>query len=373
MTSVWLPLALFYAFVLGLAIGSFLNVCVFRLPYEKSLVWPGSRCPSCLQAICLRDNIPVVSYLLLRGKCRSCGCRISWRYPLIELFTGLAFAGLYYLEVVVNVLQMPVFDTPFPLFPRGVPPSLGAVSVFAHHAVLLGFLIAVSLCDLEDMEIPLSLTVTGTLVGLVLATLMPWPYPEQLPWRPRPGTGVWPAPEVPVAGAYAWPVWYPLPDWLPPGSWQLGLATGLAGAAAGMVVLRGVRFLFGMGRGIEGLGVGDADLMMMAGAFIGWQPVVLAFFFAALPGLCFAVAQVVRGRGQALPFGPSLAIGVILTVMLWPRVGPPLTIVLFDPVILGLFVAVAGGGMFVLAVVFRLFHLLMHVQGGTPGPPTTGT
>src|SRR4051812_18414473 len=99
MTTLWLPLALCYAFVLGLAIGSFLNVCVFRLPYEKSLLWPGSHCPSCLQPIRLRDNVPILSFLLLRGRCRSCGGRISWRYPMIELLTGLAFAGLYYLEM----------------------------------------------------------------------------------------------------------------------------------------------------------------------------------------------------------------------------------------------------------------------------------
>src|SRR5271166_196940 len=103
-----LSLWFIYVFVVGLAIGSFLNVCVGRLPYEKSLIWPGSHCPSCWQAIRMRDNVPVLSFLLLRGRCRTCGCRISWRYPLVELFTGLSFVGLFYLEMVANVLDLPV-------------------------------------------------------------------------------------------------------------------------------------------------------------------------------------------------------------------------------------------------------------------------
>src|SRR5205085_136440 len=130
----------------------------------------------------------------------------------------------------------------------------------------------------------------------------------------------WPEQAVPVlrpnmnlpAGVYPWPVWYPLPTWLPAGSWQLGLATGLAGALAGMLVLRVVRFLFGFGRGIEGLGLGDADLMMMAGSFIGWQPVVAALFIGTFLALFIGIAQVLRARGQAMPFGPPLSAGVFI-------------------------------------------------------------
>src|SRR5262249_50510800 len=81
------------------ALGSFINVCVSRLPYEKSLLWPGSRCGSCFQPIKLLDNIPLVSYWVLRGRCRTCGARFSIRYFLVELFTALAFAGLFYLDV----------------------------------------------------------------------------------------------------------------------------------------------------------------------------------------------------------------------------------------------------------------------------------
>jgi leader peptidase (prepilin peptidase)/N-methyltransferase len=354
-----LPLALFWFFVLGLAIGSFLNVCVGRLPYEKSLLWPSSRCPVCYQPIQLRDNIPLLGFLLLRGRCRSCGCPISWRYPRIELLTGLAFVGLYYLEMVANVLDLPIlFNVAW--MPPGMVP-LPALTLYVHHGVLLGFLIVVSLCDLEDMEIPLSITVTGTVVGLVLSTLLPWPYPNPAPLVPMVRAGVFPGPVPfpPNSGAQLWPVWYPLPDWLPAGSWQLGLLTGLAGALAGMLMLRGVRFLFGLGRGIEGLGVGDADLMMMAGAFLGWQAVVLAFFVSVFPALIFAAVQVLRGGGQALPFGPSLALGVIITMLCWPRIGPHFQEILFKPEILG--VLGIGGAliMVVMAFIFRVFAWLM--------------
>src|SRR5205809_5731572 len=84
-------------FVLGTIVGSLLNVCVHRLPLEKSIIWPGSRCSHCLQPIRWYDNIPLLSYLLLRGRCRACGTSYSARYFLIELLTGLSFVGLFYL------------------------------------------------------------------------------------------------------------------------------------------------------------------------------------------------------------------------------------------------------------------------------------
>src|SRR4051794_14834977 len=91
-------------FVLGAIVGSFLNVCIYRLPPEKSIFWPaGSRCGNCYQAIRWYDNLPLVSYWLLRGRCRTCGARFSMRYFFIELLTGLCFAGLFYVEVVDNI------------------------------------------------------------------------------------------------------------------------------------------------------------------------------------------------------------------------------------------------------------------------------
>src|SRR6266849_811228 len=101
---------LLLAFLLGASVGSFINVCVARLPYEKSLFWPNSRCSSCLQPIRPRDNIPILGYLLLRGRCRTCGCSFSVRYLLVELFTALAFPALCYLLIFQNIRQLPFLD-----------------------------------------------------------------------------------------------------------------------------------------------------------------------------------------------------------------------------------------------------------------------
>jgi leader peptidase (prepilin peptidase)/N-methyltransferase len=372
MIYVWLPLV----FVLGAAVGSFVNVCVYRLPYERSLFWPGSRCGKCYQAIRWYDNLPLVSYWLLRGRCRVCGAPFSIRYFLIELFTGLGFCLVFYLVVILNVLHLQFGPGHYWEHAFGLVPWQGWV-VFGHYAALFSFLLVVSLCDLDDMEIPLSATVTGALVGILSATLFAWPFPEEPSAHASRNTLRLPMarPNVlghgppPPPGLYAWPVWYQdgqPPPQLPPGSWKLGLLTGLAGAAAGMLLVRGVRFVFTWGRGIEGLGLGDADLMMMAGAFIGWQPVVVSFFLAAFPALFFGLAQLLRKGDQRLPFGPALAIGVLLAVFLWPEIGPRFWPFFSDGLMLAFLV---GAGSIILLVLALLFRLL---RGVPVDPAETG-
>src|SRR5437868_13007557 len=146
---VWLVLV----FILGTMVGSCLNVCIHRLPYEKSIFWPlGSRCGACLGPIRWYDNLPLLSYFVLRGRCRSCGARFSIRYFLIELLTGLCFAGLFYVEVIENVHQIDALKAVrgrlnFLLFP-----SWDAWIVFGFHAVLLSFLLVATFCDLDHRE-----------------------------------------------------------------------------------------------------------------------------------------------------------------------------------------------------------------------------
>ncbi|MBY0228037.1 MAG: prepilin peptidase [Gemmataceae bacterium] len=351
-----MALALFFAFVfvVGACVGSFLNVVAARLPYEKSLLWPGSRCGACVQPIRWHDNLPVLGWLVLGGKCRTCGVPFSVRYPLVELLTGLAFVGLFWLVMVQNVLDLPAMRRPYANLGLGVVPE--ALPVFGHLAVLMSFLIAASLCDLEHMEIPLSVTIPGTLAGLALSALLPWPFPELADPGPLPGRL---APVPATGGTQPWPVWYPLPAWLPAGSWRLGLLTGVAGAAAGMLMMRAVRFLFTLGRGIEGLGVGDADLMMMVGAFVGWQPVVLGFFLAVVPALGFALSALAMKGEQALPFGPSLAIGSMGAVLAWPVVARPFDMLFFEPWF------VFGGAGVMAGMLLALAFLLRLMRGGT--------
>ncbi len=151
-------------FVFGAAVGSFLNVCIYRIPYEKSLLWPGSHCGHCYQPIPLYFNIPLISYLMLRGKCHTCGARFSIRYFLVELGTGLAFCALFYADIVANYLQIPYLnDHHFAIVEFGAIPWL-AWPLFIYHAVLLCFLIVTSLCDADHMEVPLSITITGTII-----------------------------------------------------------------------------------------------------------------------------------------------------------------------------------------------------------------
>jgi leader peptidase (prepilin peptidase)/N-methyltransferase len=370
MLYVWLV----FVFVTGAAVGSFLNVCVARLPFEKSLLWPGSRCGACFQPVPWYDNVPLLSYWLLRGRCRRCGQRFGMSYFFVELCTGLAFVGLFYLEIVLNALDLPLLQAHQAEIVRGelvgVPVEswqVGAWIVFGWHALLLSFLIVTSLCDWQYLEVPLGVTVCGTLVGLVGSAFLAWPFPATdavvAVVHPRPAALLF-ADEPPPAGLYPWPVWLPeqLPSWMTQGSWQLGLATGLAGALAGMVMLRGVRFLFGLGRGKEGLGIGDADLMMMAGSFVGWQPILVAFFVGVFAALFFGVAQLMRKGDHPLPFAPPLAAGVVVSLLAWPVLGRIVYPLFSVPLILG--GLVAAGAVFLLVASF-----LLRLVRGTDSEP----
>src|SRR5947209_3966899 len=128
---------LLFVFIVGACVGSFLNVAIARLPLEKSLLWPSSRCGQCLQPIRWYDNLPLISYLWLRGRCRACGQSYSVAYLLIELATGLGFAALFWLEVVQNIHGWPghrPFATQIAVFP------LASWLGFLWHALLFSFL-----------------------------------------------------------------------------------------------------------------------------------------------------------------------------------------------------------------------------------------
>jgi leader peptidase (prepilin peptidase)/N-methyltransferase len=354
-----LPMILWvvWTFILGSAVGSLLNVCIARLPLEKSILWPMSRCGSCLQPIRWYDNIPLVSYWVLRGRCRSCGAPFSVRYFLVELGTGLAFAGLFALEILANVHDLPFLRQQPWAIRNGLIPWQ-AWAFFLHHAVLVSLLIVAAACDMERREIPLPLTMFGTVLGLIGATLFPWPWPNDPAapgMQPPPGQQWWLADPGSIGqGLYPWPVWGPLPAWLPLGSHRAGFATGLAGMLVGTWMLRGVRWVFTRGLGREALGMGDADLMMMAGAFLGWQPVVVAFFAGALVTLGFAIVQAVVFRDNSLPFGPGLAAGTVLTFLGWRWIGWRVQPLMFNEWLLGICVVAGGAFMLLTSALFRL-------------------
>jgi len=141
-----------FAFIFGAAIGSFLNVCIFRLPAKTSIIKPASRCPHCLHPLRLYDNIPLISFIFLRGKCRDCGTAISWRYPLVELITAL-FALLLFLKFGL---------------------TLNFFTFFIFTAVL----IVITFIDLDHQIIPDILTLPGIPLFFLAAIFI-----VGLPWR----------------------------------------------------------------------------------------------------------------------------------------------------------------------------------------------
>jgi leader peptidase (prepilin peptidase)/N-methyltransferase len=365
---------LFFLFVFGTIIGSLLNVCIARLPREKSILWPGSRCGKCFQSIHWYDNLPLLSYWILRGRCRSCKAPFSNRYFLIESLVGVAFVGLFYLEVIRNQNDLPAFhnalrNIQFNLFGWE---NRAYFLFFLQRAVLFCLLLTAANCDLEDRTIPLSITLPGTLIGLIFAVAFPWPWPNSAAQAlPRQQMGAllvnpqWWMMGPAKPGLYPWPVWGPPPAWMPAGSWQLGLFTGLAGALAGTLLLRAVKFLFEKGLGKEALGLGDADLMMMVGAFLGWQVVVIAFLVGAVASLFLALPQLIFRGDNSLPFGPGLAAGTVITWLCWKWIGPELQPLFFNDVQL---LVMFGGS----AVILFLLALLMRTFRG-PAKSMEGT
>ncbi len=349
-----IPLAfwLTFVFLVGASIGSFLNVAIARLPLEKSLLWPSSRCGACFQSIRWYDNIPLLSYLWLRGRCRNCGERFSVAYLLVELGTALGFVGLFLLEVVENVHGWPA-GAPWAVRVGWFPWE--SIVSFAWHATLFSFLMVASVCDLKSREIPLQLTLTGTLIGLIGSALMPWPWPQANAVAPPPFA--WPTPTPPILeGIYAWPFWGPLPSFAGEGEWLTGLLTGVCGALMGTFLLRITGFLFSSGLGKEALGLGDADLMMMAGAFLGWQMVLVAFFLSVIPALLFGIIQLVVRRDNSLPFGPSLSMGVMATCLAWQPIGAHVRPALFMGEVLFWGSGLCAGLMFLLSLAMRLMR-----------------
>src|SRR5262249_32985017 len=179
-----------FLFVTGCVIGSWLNVCIYRLAWEKSVLWPlKSYCYNCYQPIRWYDNLPLVSYLNLRGRCRTCGTPFSSRYFFVELLTGLGFVGIFYLHALQNVYNLEALD-PKNLLYGAEQIKIGLIPwpvslIFGFHAVLFCLLVVASFIDIDHMEIPIVVTGTGTVIGLVLGTIL-WPYmpAEAPPARP---------------------------------------------------------------------------------------------------------------------------------------------------------------------------------------------
>ncbi len=231
-------------FALGLCFGSFLNVCIYRLPLGKSVVTPRSACPHCGNLIPLYHNLPVLSWLILRGKCRSCKQPISPRYLVIEVLTGLLFLGCY---------------------------AHFGLTLAALKCVVLGYLLlGLIFTDAETKLLPDAMTLPGLALGIGFSLLVPV---NDLASRIMPGM-VSPV----MSSEISWRLW--------------SLADALLGAAVGASFLYGAAAIYLRARGVEGMGFGDVKLMAMIGAFLGTRLTVLTIFASSLAGSFFGLSTV---------------------------------------------------------------------------------
>ncbi|MGH9707007.1 MAG: prepilin peptidase [Candidatus Acidiferrales bacterium] len=251
----------------GLVIGSFLNVCIVRIPHGKSIVLPASACPKCGAAIRAYDNIPVLSYvLLLRGKCRGCKVPISWMYPLVELLTGLLFLGCY--------------------------AAFGLTTEALKWAVFSAIMIVLVFTDLRERLLPDVVNYTGFALGLALSIFV----------KPSDGTALW------VANR--------LFDFPPPAA-VLSFADAIFGAAIGSGLLWLVSEAYFKMRRREGMGLGDVKMMLMAGAFLGIKRTLLTILTGSLLGSVLGIAFIMARRKESdyeLPFGTFLGLAALLVV-----------------------------------------------------------
>lgn len=247
-------------FMLGAAIGSFLNVVIYRLPAGLSLLHPPSRCPRCHTRLRPYDNVPILGWLWLRGRCRYCAAPISARYPLVEALTGVLFLLAFWHTGL----------------------AWGTVGAW----LLLSWLVALSLIDLDTLTLPNALTQPGVVLGLGMQMTLGWLH--QPSW----------------AGAIS------------------GLMTGVGGMVLGLWLFETIALVASVGLGQTAMGGGDAKLAALLGAWLGWPGVLMSGFLACLLGaIVGGIAQATGHlrRGQPIPFGPFLALGAVLTVFMGER------------------------------------------------------
>jgi leader peptidase (prepilin peptidase) / N-methyltransferase len=372
---IWLP----FIFAWGSCIGSFLNVVIYRLPRDKSIVSPPSACPKCGEFIRFYDNIPLISWLALGAKCRFCKTAISPRYFVIELLTGLMFLGLFLLY----------FHTDFV---SSIPPLLeGGWIIYLLHIILLSAFIAASAIDLELWIIPLSICWFVTIAGFLISTVAPYivdpaiirdkallpvasansgalalgasiglvismilmvtglikrsyESQEMTETKEKKQENSSDKPQVfqdenfnhrletlreilfllPIFVFAIGALWLTknvesIGNW-----WQkfsqypaiAGLLGSIWGYFIGCGIVWGIRIFGAFAFGKEAMGLGDVHLMGAAGAVVGPFPVIIAFFIAPFFGLTWVACQMFFKKIRQIPYGPFLSLGILVVIIL---------------------------------------------------------
>jgi len=263
-----------YSVLLGLALGSFMNVCIYRIPLGKSIISPPSNCPNCSERIRFYDNIPLLSYLILLGRCRYCRNPISWRYPLVEVLTGL--------------LSLALFS------------RYGLSYQYFIFLLFLATLVTISFIDLDHQIIPNILSRSGIVIGWAFSAISfiamhKIIIPDFLsgPGVIKQNTGYF------VLGDISW-------------------FDSLIGIIAGYGSLFLIEVVFKYLTGKEGMGRGDAKLLAMIGAWMGWRPLLPIVMIASLTGAVIGLLAG-KGFGVRIPFGPFLSIGAIIYLFFGPQ------------------------------------------------------
>ena len=274
--AVPLPVACTFAGVLGVIIGSFLNVVIHRVPREQSIVFPNSACPSCGTALRPYDNIPILSYLVLAGRCRYCRKPISIRYPVVEAITAVLF-------VAVVLHDGTSFALPFDL-------------------AFVAALVALVFIDAEHMILPNVITYPGIVFAILTRVALPYlSGPEH--FDDLPGL-MGQMPNLPI--------------------WSVSLIGAAIGALLGGGSLWLMGFIWEKLRGVEAMGLGDVKMMFMVGAYLGWRLAVLTIFIGVFSGSIIGIALMMksgqRNMRMMLPFGIFLGSGAIASLLLGHRI-----------------------------------------------------
>ena len=246
---------LLIAFCFGAIVGSFLNVCIIRLPKEESIVFPASHCVSCNHALAWYDNIPFLSFLILKGRCRYCEKKISWQYFIVELLTALLFVLFYKF---------------FGITPKGI-----------LYLVLSLALLVESVIDMRYKIIPDGITLPGIVIGLLASLIFPSIHGEISHWRGFLAALI----GMLVGGGFLY----------------------LAGTLAEWILKK------------EAMGGGDVKLLAAVGAVIGWRGVVWTIFMASLTGSVIGIYLRIKKGEELIPFGPYLGLGAFLYLFIGPQ------------------------------------------------------
>ena len=258
----------FFSTLFGACVGSFLNVCIYRIPRDESVVTPRSHCPHCNALIPWHLNIPVVSWLCLRGKCASCKGPISFRYALVELLAAMLFLAVFMKWAAPAAMHMLPIAHPL---------------VIPVYWLLLAGLILGTFVDFEHFIIPDSVTIGGMVAGPILSALVPALH----------GKAIW---------------------------WE-GLTTSLIGLAVGFGLLNAVAWIGTKAFKKEAMGFGDVKLMGAIGAFLGWKAVLFTVFVSSLLGSVSGLLLIAFGGVKLqsrIPFGPYISAAALIWVFWGP-------------------------------------------------------